>query len=283
MPWHLWLTDLIGMNRLCTGICVPLLVLVLACLPSLARAQCGLVAHTVVETTVHSGVPTLSTRAGWRLGDVIASLPAGSEIHVCQTRKVGQFGIGTRTWLRVQFDGGISGWAYLGATDMSAPRTAFVGFPLISQAMAGDGTALSNSALSNSADGLPWHGGGWILLLSVAFVVLGIATRQAFDGKATLPRRRLRLRIEACKRALMVGPLAMVIVLLIGDFTLNGETATLVCLLIAFQSGFFWQVLLAGRPSPHPLSRMRERGLTIFRPSRRSAVHPRHPPSRYRR
>ncbi|QSX73532.1 hypothetical protein HIV01_009680 [Lysobacter arenosi] len=264
------------MNRLCTGICAPLLVLVLACLPSLARAQCGLVAHTVVETTVHSGVPTLSTRAGWRLGDVIASLPAGSEIHVCQTRKVGQFGIGTRTWLRVQFDGGISGWAYLGATDMSAPRTAFGGFALIPQAMAG-----GKSAESNSADGLPWHGGGWILMLSAAFVVLGIATRQVFDRNTGLPPRQ-RLRIEACKRALTVGPLAMVVVLLIGDFTLNGETATLVCLLIAFQSGFFWQVLLGRRPSPLPLSRMRERGSTIFRPSKRSAVHPRHPPSRYR-
>jgi hypothetical protein len=272
MPWHLRLTGVIGMNRLCTGICAPLLVLVLACLPALARAQCGLVAHTVVETTVHSGVPTLSTRAGWRLGDVIASLPAGSEIHVCQTRKVGQFGIGTRTWLRVQFDGGISGWAYLGSTDMSAPRTAFADFGLISQAIAADGPAISNSA-----DGLPWHGGGWILMLSAIFVVLGIATREAFDGK------RQRVRMQACKQALMVGPLAMVVVLLIGDFTLNGETATLVCLLIAFQSGFFWQVLLERRPSPLPLSRMRERGSTIFRPSRRSAVHPRHPPSRYRR
>lgn len=263
----------IGMNRVGTGICTRLLVLVLvvAGLPSLARAQCGLVAHAVVETTVHSGVPTLSTRAGWRPSDVIATLPAGSEVHVCQTRKVGQFGIGTRTWLRVQFDGGISGWAYLGATDMSAPRTAFGGFALISQAMAGDGPAASNSA-----DGLPWHGGGWILMLSAAFVVLGIATRQAFEGK------RHRLHVEACKRALVIGPLAMVVVLLIGDFTLNGETATLVCLLIAFQSGYFWQAMLARRPSPLPLSRMRERGSTIFRPSRRSAVHPRHPPSRYR-
>ena len=260
----------IGMNRLCTGICAPLLVLVLACLPSLARAQCGLVAHTVIETNVHSSLPTLSTRAGWRLGDVIATLPAGSEVHVCQTRKVGQFGIGTRTWLRVQFDGGISGWAYLGATDMSPPRTAFGGFSVISQAIAG-----GRPAASGSADGLPWHGGGWILMLSAAFVVLGIATRQAFEGK------HHRLHVEACKRALMIGPLAIVVVLLIGDFTLNGEMATLVCLLIAFQSGYFWQVLLGHRPSPLPLSRMRERG-SIFRPSRRSAVHPRHPPSRYR-
>ncbi len=259
------------MNRHGTGICARLLVLVLvlAGLPSMARAQCGLVAHTVVETPIHSGVPTLSTRAGWRLGEVIASLPVGSEIHVCQTRKVGQFGIGTRTWLRVQFDGGISGWAYLGATDMSPPRTAF-GFSLISQAMAAD------PAMSNRADGLPWHGGGWILMLSAAFVVLGIATRQAFEGK------RHRLHVESCKRALTVGPLAIVIVLLIGDFTLNSEMATLVCLLIAFQSGFFWQVLLGRSPSPQPLSRVRERGAAIFRPSRRSAVHPRHPPSRYR-
>ncbi|UNK49000.1 hypothetical protein MNR01_14865 [Lysobacter sp. S4-A87] len=265
------------MNRLCTGICAPLLVFVLACLSPLAQAQCSLVAHTVVETSVHSGVPTLSTRSGWRLGDVIASLPARSEIHVCQTRKVGQFGIGTRTWLRVQFDGGISGWAYLGATDMSAPRTAAVGFPFISQAVARD-----RSGASSSVDGLPWHGRGWILMLSAAFVVLGIATRQAFDARGPVPLRD-RLRVAACKRALIVGPLAIVVVLLIGDFTLNGETATLVCLLIAFQSGYFWQVLLGRRPSPQPLSRMRERGSTIFRPSRRSAVHPRHPPSRYRR
>ncbi|WP_441816715.1 hypothetical protein [Lysobacter sp. TAF61] len=268
------------MNRICARLGAALVFLALACLPPLASAQCSLVAHTGVETTVHTGVPTLSTRSGWRMADDIASLPRGAEVRVCQTRKVGQFGIGTRDWLRIQFDGGISGWVYLGATDMgparvATPPTAVQAFSPIPDAYARD-----RSVAYDTDDGLPWHGRGWILMLSVAFVVLGIATRQAFDSRGPVPLRD-RLRVAACKRALLVGPLAIVTVLLIGDFTLNGETATLVCLLIAYQSGFFWQVLL-GRGSPHPLSRMRERG-SIFRPSRRSAVHPRHPPSRYRR
>lgn len=266
------------MNSFGTRLGASLLVLALAWLPAPSRAQCGLVAHTRVQATVHHGVPTLSTRAGWRAGDVIATLPPGADLQVCQTRKVGQFGIGTRTWLRVQFDGGISGWTFLGATDLASTRIATSDFSLIPQAIARE-----RADGSGSNDGLPWYGSGWILLLSVGFVVLGIATRQAVDMKGAVPvHRRLRLW-DAGKRALMVGPLAIAMVLLIGDFTLNGEAATLACLLIAFQSGYFWQVLL-GRPSPQPLSRMRERGvLAIFRPSRRQAVHPRHPPSRYRR
>jgi hypothetical protein len=253
-----------------------MLVLALACLPSLTRAQCSLVAHTAAETTVHAGVPTLSTRAGWRPGEIIATLPHGAEVHVCQARKVGQFGIGMRDWLRIQFDGGISGWVYLGTTDMVAARSANRSFALIPEAIARD-----RPGTSRTDDGLPWYGRGWVLMLSVGFVVLGIATRQVFDANGPVPLRD-RLRLDACRRALIAGPLAIVTVLLIGDFTLNSEMATLVCLLIAFQSGFFWQALL-GRPSPQPLSRMRERGLRIFRLSRRSAVHPRHPPSRYRR
>ena len=266
------------MNKLGTRIGASLLVLALACLPALSRAQCGLVAHTRVQASVHNSVPNLSTRSGWRPGDVIATLPPGADLRVCQTRKVGQFGIGTRTWLRIQFDGGISGWIFLGATDLASTRIATRGFSLIPEAIARERTDGSNSD-----DGLPWYGRGWILMLSVGFVVLGIATRQAVDMKGAVPlHRRLRLW-DAGRRALMAGPLAIVMVLLIGDFTLNGEAATLACLLIAFQSGYFWQVLL-GRPSPQPLPRMRERGvLAIFRPSRRPAVHPRHPPSRYRR
>ncbi|HEY5804317.1 MAG TPA: hypothetical protein VIT90_11545 [Lysobacter sp.] len=264
------------MNRLHASLWALLLMLALACLPSLSRAQCGLVAHTAAETTVHAGVPTLSTRAGWRPGEDIATLPRGAEVHVCQARRIGQFGIGMRDWLRIQFDGGISGWVYLGTTDMATTRGATGGFSLIAEAIARD-----RPDTSRPDDGLPWYGRGWVLMLSVGFVILGIATRQVFGGRAPVPLRD-RLRLDACRRALIAGPLAIVTVLLIGDFTLNSETATLVCLLIAFQSGFFWQALL-GRPSPQPLSRMRERGLKILRPSRRSAVHPRHPPSRYRR
>lgn len=245
-------------------LCTTLFAVLLAGASTWASAQCHQTATTTSDTTVHSSEPAFSTAGGWQLAEVIATLPAGTQVSVCEHKDIGLFGIGTRTWLRIQFDGGRSGWVFKGNTNLAAVAPASPGFrfSLISEAVAAESTSPGNGLPS---DALPGSGlGRWLFLMIAALcVLLGIIGKLIYDGVGDTPRPNpiwRCVKIENCIKAVIAAPLALTAFLQIGDFTLKSETATLVCLCMAFQNGFFWQTLLPpvkSAPKPAPAGNRR--------------------------
>lgn len=230
-----------GRRRSAAGIGACLLgwlLLALVAAPS-ALAQCAGSARTTMPATVYDRPPAFSTGAGWQYGGALMTLPANSEVRVCESAAIGLFA-DKKKWLRIDLGGGRSGWIFAGGTTLAAarpPARSGAGFSLVSSAMAAE------AAVPN---GLPGFGERKMILVALLCVLLGMLGKLVFDEAEASPTFSWRECLQTRKyiKAFVAAPLALVAFLNLGNFSFSNEVAVVVSWCMAFQNGFFWQTLL---------------------------------------
>ncbi len=224
-----------------------------------AAVQCESRSSTKVEVPVYSVVPQFSTARGWELGAVIATLPPGASVRICETRQVG-FPGDKKEWRRIVFDRAGSeteGWIYGVGTLVSARRTgastlaSFFG-PSIAYAQGPEKKAVET--------GLPGERGPW-LFYAWAFlaICLGMAAKSTFDWLQQGGELMVGDYLIRTIPALLVSPMVFLSLSQFADVQFDPDGHSfIVALCTAFQSGFFWQTVLvrATAASTQPAQRL---------------------------
>ena len=188
--------------------------------------------------SVHADVPKFSTAQGWVSGQVMARLPKGTPILICEERRVGFIG-GQKLWLRIQFGQGQEGWTFGEGTVTSAlggqgllPRAVSFLWPQEAYAQETPGVPPDTNPVA-------WQ----FYVLVFGGVCLGMAAKALFD---LLEHGRLSLRLYGRKTlsSLLVAPMVLQGILQYGDLGIQGSTGLFAFLGMAFQNGFFWQTVL---------------------------------------
>lgn len=217
-----------------------------------AQAQCDRPNTTRVQLTVHSAPPQFSTTHGWALGPEIATLAPGATVRVCEAMSVG-FPGDKKDWVRIQFTAGgnsSEGWIYAERTLISA----VVGLGRTGTPLFGPAVAYAQGPEGPADNGLPSQPGPW-LFYGWAFlaICLGMAAKCTFDwlqqGRTFVMQDYL-LRILP---PLLVSPMVFLSLSQLADVQFDAEGhGFMVSLCTAFQSGFFWQTVLAPAKAPAP-------------------------------
>jgi hypothetical protein len=153
---------------------------------------------------------------------------------------VGLF-LNKKTWYRIEFDSGRTGWIVSGDLDTSSNSpngSTVVSSLLISEAQAAD--------TNNSEQGIPGFNIWILLLIAFIFVIFGMIAKVAYDEvdkRQQLSVRRI-FNLGECIKALIVAPMVFAAFLVAGNFTFNNEIAVLIFFCMAFQNGFFWQTVI---------------------------------------
>jgi hypothetical protein len=171
-------------------------------------------------------------------------------VRVCERRTVGLL-FSRRTWLRVSYAGQSetrTGWLYAGEAASSAREGA------AGQARMLLGLLLPRPALAQEPDGLPSPTPNPAeMFLQYVCVLLGMLFKGFHDYfKAGMPKRWKRYLAETLS-AVVVSPIVFSGIIHIGAFdTAGGPSGLITLLFIAFETGFFWQAVLARRGAESP-------------------------------
>jgi len=209
-----------------------------SCVPALTRAT----------VRVYRELPQYSTGGGWRFGPLDTTLTSQTPVRICAQQDVGFLG-GSRSWLRIAFDVAgreRAGWIpALGTT--TSPQSSGVANRRHSN--------LFLPAVAEAQDGLPQGGmpeAGALYVLAFLMIILGMAARVAQDHFSAPLGERPQYLSQSI-RAFVVSPIAFLTFSRVGDFGIAGTHGFVIFLCMAFQNGFFWQVVLANAGQPGAL------------------------------
>lgn len=214
-----------------------------------AIAGCERTAKTTTSTEVYSEAPVYVTGQGWQLGPPVVTLPEGTNISVCEEKKVGVL-FDKRTWFWVEYELDTeagNGWIFSGQTDLGVlldgsghkvaarPSLSFVS-PANAQP-----TALAAGMPNN---GLPQSVPFIIMTSSFIAIILGMVAKVVFD---TIDQRRSFVLSDFGRnliRSIVVAPIVFLAFLKLGNFAIVGDSNIMIGFCLAFQNGFFWQTVL---------------------------------------
>jgi hypothetical protein len=207
-----------------------------------AALQCESRTSTRAEVTVYSTAPQFSTAHGWELGTVIATLPPGSPVRVCESRQIGF--LDKKEWRRILFDNSgkdVEGWIYGVGTLVSARRAS--GSLLASLFAPSVAYAQEPGSVADTA--LPDAGGLW-LYYACAFlaICLGMAAKSAFDWLEQGGKLVVHDYLIRTIPPLLVSPMVFLSLSQLAEVRFDSGHSLIVVLCTAFQSGFFWQTVL---------------------------------------
>lgn len=220
---------------------------------SVAASQCD-VKQTRAAVPVYATPPEFSTASGWVLGprrEALPTLLAGATVRVCESRSIGFLGW-SRVWLRIRIElpsgESTEGWIYGDGAGIATRRTGASTYaalfgPAVAYAQA------TEASLTAPDSGLPDGGIPLFRLWAFIGICFGMAAKGAFDrlqiGSDFVVHDYLLQTIPA----LLVSPIVFLGLTSLGEVHL-AATPSIVTFCVAFQSGFFWQTVLARAPSP---------------------------------
>ena len=214
-------------------------------LSSDVNAQCEMKGTTVRDTKVYNRAPHFYTGSGWKLGDIVTTLPANTNVMICEKIEIGHL-LNKKTWYRIQYNNN-TGWVYSNDLRVSWNkdkrfRNAYLDFSFVSNAYAQSKESSGDNPLPSSTVSL-------VLLYLCMFILIlsGMFAKLVFDEIDSLEELSIRncLKMKKCIKAIIVAPLVFLAFLKTADFTSNAEIIGLIVIAcIAFQNGFFWQTVL---------------------------------------
>ena len=229
-----------------------LLFLLLLSASGYLQAQCTREVTTKTATQVYDSVPTFYSASGWKLGNLVETVPANTKVAICEEATVGLF-VGKKLWYKISFGNARSGWISADQLLARAPvQDHGLRIEFISSAYAQDTTGTTTGI---PAPGVPAFGHTLLIVAALFFVLLGIVGKVVFDAVDNSADASLRACVQLKKfvKALIAAPLAFLAFLNLADFAFTSEVAVAVFFCMAFQNGFFWQTLVPTQGHPRKL------------------------------
>ena len=230
-----------------------LLFLLLLSASGYLQAQCTREVTTKTATQVYDSVPTFYSASGWKLGNLVETVPANTRVAICEEATVGLFA-GKKLWYKISFGNARSGWISADQLLAGAPvQDHGLRIEFISSAYADDTT--DSTTGTTSTPGIPDYGHTLLIVAALFFVLLGIVGKVVFDAvdNSSEPSLRACVQLKKFVKALIAAPLAFMAFLNLADFAFTSEVAVAVFFCMAFQNGFFWQTLVPTQSHPQKL------------------------------
>jgi hypothetical protein len=204
-----------------------------------ASAECARKANTLRDVKLMDRPPTYSTKNGWVPGNQIATIPRGTQILICEERRVGFFG-SKQVWFLVKWDAK-NGWINGESVEERMVSHSSLSGRLVALLIP-TAIAQADSTNNESEDGRltdPIFIGSFISILA------GMVAKSLFDllrkKRKWLDAKGFAIRLIP---SLVISPIAFLGFLRTADIRLSDDLSVLAFFLFAFQNGFFWEDVL---------------------------------------